>query len=54
MKFATLYMQTTTTFVIFFMYFEEDAELQTIIGTVKAHNVFRDIKQTELTRCKVM
>ena len=35
-------------------YFTEDAELQTITGTVKAHNVFRDIKQTELTRCKVM
>ena len=35
-------------------YFDEDAELQTITGTVKAHNVFRDIKQTELTRCKVM
>ena len=35
-------------------YFTEDAELQTITGTVKAHNVFRDVKQTELTRCKVM
>ena len=35
-------------------YFTEDAELQTITGTVKAHNVFRDAKQTELTRCKVM
>ena len=34
-------------------YFTEDAELQTITGTVKAHNVFRDAKQTELTRCKV-
>ena len=33
-------------------YFDEDAELQTITGTVKAHNVFRDAKQTELTRCK--
>lgn len=32
---------------------EEDATLQVITGTVKAHNVYRDIKQTELTRCKV-
>ena len=35
-------------------YFTEDAELQTITGTVKAHNVYRDAKQTELTRCRVM
>ena len=34
-------------------YLDEEAELQTITGTVKAHNVYRDIKQTELTRCKV-
>ena len=35
-------------------YFDEDATLREITGTVKAHNVFRDIKQTELTRCKVI
>ena len=34
-------------------HFDEDATLQEITGTVKAHNVFRDVKQTELTRCKV-
>ena len=34
-------------------HFDEDATLQEITGTVKAHNVFRDAKQTELTRCKV-
>lgn len=34
-------------------YLDEEAELQTITGTVKAHNIYRDIKQTELTRCKV-
>lgn len=27
-------------------------DLKTLIGTVKAHNEFRGIKQTELTRCK--
>lgn len=27
--------------------------VQTIKGTVKAHNEFRGTKQTELTRCKV-
>lgn len=26
---------------------------ETITGTIKAHNEFRDCKQTELTRCKV-
>ena len=35
-------------------HFNENATLREITGTVKAHNVFRDIKQTELTRCKVM
>ena len=34
-------------------YFDEETELREITGTVKAHNVFRDVKQTELTRCKV-
>lgn len=34
-------------------YFDEDATLKVITGTVKAHNVYRDAKQTELTRCKV-
>lgn len=34
-------------------YFDEDAILKELTGTVKAHNVFRDAKQTELTRCKV-
>ena len=34
-------------------YFDEDITLHEITGTVKAHNVFRDAKQTELTRCKV-
>lgn len=34
-------------------YFDEKTELQTITGTVKAHNIYRDTKQTELTRCKV-
>ena len=34
-------------------YFDEDTELRELTGTVKAHNVFRDVKQTELTRCKV-
>ena len=33
---------------------DEDTTLQEITGTVKAHNVFRDAKQTELTRCKVI
>lgn len=32
---------------------DEEAELQEITGTVKSHNVYRDAKQTELTRCKV-
>ena len=34
-------------------HFDEDATLQEITGTVKSHNVFRGVKQTELTRCKV-
>ena len=28
-------------------------KVETITGTIKAHNEFRDCKQTELTRCKV-
>ena len=35
-------------------HFNEDATLREITGMVKAHNVFRDVKQTELTRCKVI
>ncbi len=34
-------------------FFDDDVTLHEITGTVKAHNVFRDAKQTELTRCKV-
>lgn len=34
-------------------YFNEDATPKELTGTVKAHNVYRDAKQTELTRCKV-
>lgn len=34
-------------------FFDDDITLHEITGTVKAHNVFRDAKQTELTRCKV-
>lgn len=34
-------------------YLDEDATLKELTGTVKAHNVYRDAKQTELTRCKV-
>ena len=34
-------------------YLDEDATLKELTGTVKAHNVFRGAKQTELTRCKV-
>ena len=32
---------------------DDEAEITAIKGTVKAHNEFRGIKQTELTRCKV-
>lgn len=32
---------------------DNEAEIHAIKGTVKAHNEFRGIKQTELTRCKV-
>lgn len=32
---------------------DEETKLKTITGTVKAHNIYRDTKQTELTRCKV-
>ena len=32
---------------------DENTEIKSISGTVKAHNEFRGIKQTELTRCKV-
>ena len=31
-----------------------DSESFTITGTVKEHKVFRDVKQTELTRCRVV
>lgn len=34
-------------------FFDDDETITAITGTVKAHNVFRDAKQTELTRCKV-
>lgn len=34
-------------------FFDDDVTLHEITGTVKAHNVFRDAKQTELTRCRV-
>ena len=30
-----------------------DDNIKTITGTVKAHNEFRGVKQTELTRCRV-
>lgn len=32
---------------------DDEAEITVIKGTVKAHNEFKGIKQTELTRCKV-
>lgn len=32
---------------------DEDGQPRTITGTVKAHNEFRGVKQTELTRCKI-
>lgn len=32
---------------------DDEKEFKTISGTVKAHNEFRGVKQTELTRCKV-
>lgn len=32
---------------------DDEAEITSISGTVKAHNEFRGAKQTELTRCKV-
>lgn len=31
----------------------DEAEITTIKGTIKAHNEFRGVKQTELTRCQV-
>lgn len=31
---------------------EIDGEIKSITGTVKSHNEYREIKQTELTRCK--
>lgn len=32
---------------------DDEKDITTITGTVKAHNEFRGIKQTELTRCKI-
>lgn len=32
---------------------DDEKEFKTISGTVKAHNEFRGVKQTELTRCKL-
>ena len=32
---------------------EMEAEINAIKGTIKAHNEFRGVKQTELTRCQV-
>lgn len=32
---------------------DNEKEFKTVSGTVKAHNEFRGVKQTELTRCKV-
>lgn len=32
--------------------FDEES-VKTIVGTVKEHSEFRDVKQTVLTRCKV-
>jgi len=32
---------------------DDEKEFKTVSGTVKAHNEFRGVKQTELTRCKV-
>lgn len=34
-------------------WFGDDFDVTTITGTVKAHNEFRGVKQTELTRCKL-
>lgn len=34
-------------------WFDEENPPKTIVGTVKEHKVFREVKQTELTRCKV-
>ena len=34
-------------------YLDEEATTSTIKGTVKAHNEFNGVKQTELTRCKI-
>ena len=31
---------------------DEDAEI--IVGTVKAHNEYKGVKQTEITRCKIV
>lgn len=35
-------------------YLNEDNAPKTIKGTVKEHKIFREVKQTELTRCKVI
>lgn len=35
-------------------WFDTDCPPAELKGTVKAHTVFRDVEQTELTRCKVM
>lgn len=34
-------------------FLDEEAEFKTVSGTIKAHNEFRGVKQTELTRCKL-
>lgn len=36
-----------------FKWFDEDFKFSRIKGTVKAHGEFRNVKQTELTRCKL-
>ena len=34
-------------------WFDEDKAPAEIKGTVKEHKTFRDVKQTDLTRCKI-
>lgn len=34
-------------------FLKEESEFKTVSGTIKAHNEFRGVKQTELTRCKL-
>lgn len=34
-------------------YIDEDDKIARLVGTVKAHDEFRGVKQTHLTRCKI-